>query len=278
MHWQQELLLGSVVLLISPVQFKNTVKSNPPLHPQVQPCFSFSFVLSFTEKLKLLSTREVKNNFFWPLTSDPSLCFSISLTQRRKTFSPDTVQRSPPHCCPVLWCEADARCHQEELQGVQGLALAQEAQGTTATRPSTKLQQFTRSPVVLPTWASKVFHSFSLVQWRDPCFLQSLSIFSPRHFCAGLPPHHVPLDSPALMDKMHNRQHVLKGLCYTPSPFWFYTLISVFWIKGRRVVSLRFLAIFSACIRETVMPMIFHALAEHGCSRQELYFLNKKGR
>lgn len=26
------------------------------------------------------------------------------------------------------------------------------------------------------------------------------------------------------------------------------------------------------------MPMILHALAEHGCSRQELYFLNKKGR
>lgn len=37
-------------------------------------------------------------------------------------------------------------------------------------------------------------------------------------------------------------------------------------------------AFFLHILGKTVMPMIFNALAEHGCSRQELYFLNKKGR
>lgn len=48
--------------------------------------------------------------------------------------------------------------------------------------------------------------------------------------------------------------------------------------KGEEQHPCSSLHFFLHILGKTVMPMIFHALAEHGCSRQELYFLNKKGR
>lgn len=109
-----------------------------------------------------------------------------------------------------------------------------------------QLQQFTPSSMVLPTWASNDFHNLSLVLWSDPCLLQPLSLFTLRDFHEGLLPIIFLQIVLPWRDKLHNRQHLLKGRCYTLSSFWFYILISVFWIKGRRVASLWFLAIFSA--------------------------------
>lgn len=85
------------------------------------------------------------------------------------------------------------------------------------------------------------FHNLSLVLWRDPCLLHS-SVISMQD---SLPTTFLQIVLP-WRDKLHNRQHLLQGQYYTLSSFWFYILISVFWIKGRRAASLWFLAIFSA--------------------------------
>lgn len=260
------LSLRSVVPFILPGQSKTIVKSKPPLHPQVQPCLSFSFaLLSFIEELKLLSTREVKTNFHH---SNPILPFASLPALERRTLPPGTAQCSLP-CCSVAWCLLPPG----RVQGAQGLCSS-----PAPSRPN----GYSLHPLLLLWYFHPEHPSFSTV---SPGSSEEIpASCRPFPFSAhtisvqdSIPTIFLQLVLPR-RNKLHNRQHILNGPCYTPSSFWFYMVLSVFWIKGRRVISLWFLAIFSASIRETVMPMIFHALAEHGCSRQELCFLNKKGR
>lgn len=81
---------------------------------------------------------------------------------------------------------------------------------------------------------------------KRPLLTSASFAFHSAWFPWRIPSHNIPLDSPALEGQAAQQQHLLKGRCYTLSSFWFYILISVFWIKGRRVASLWFLAIFSA--------------------------------
>lgn len=106
-----------------------------------------------------------------------------------------------------------------------------------------QLQQFTYLPWYFQT--PNDFHHLSLVLWRDPCLLQPLLLFTLISMQDSLPSTFLYVVLPWRY-KLHSRQHLLKGRCSTLSSFWFYILISVFWIKGRRAASLRFLAIFSA--------------------------------
>lgn len=135
----------------------------------------------------------------------------------------------------------------KSYKGAQGLALLQDPQEITSTTTTTS----SSSNLLILPWYFQPEHPMTSTNSPWSCEETPL-YFSPVHFSLCVTSMQDSLPTIFLWillpwrDKLYNRQHLLKGQCYTLSSLWFYILISVFWIKGRRAASLRFLAMFSA--------------------------------
>lgn len=220
-------------LFILPIGFKYPIKSNPLLHPPVQPSFSSSLLFSTSLKDSYSQAPEKQKIISFCLLS-PILAF-VSLSALHggaEQPCPGPAHSCPPHCPLILATR--------ELKAAQGRASLQVPHGATATTPSIQLHLF--CPPV----------DFQLEQlWRPPCCHSF-------HFAAqtceqGSPPSPQPsFGQPCLagtsctIGSTYRKARVRHQAC---SDFTHLSL--VLWIKGRGVASLRFLVIFPAYVRGT---------------------------
>lgn len=186
---------SSVVLFILPIRLTYPIKSNPLLHPPVQPSFSFSLFFSTSLKDSNSQAPE-KQKIISFCRPSPVLAFVFlsALHGGGEQLCPGTAHSCPPHRPLILATR--------ELKAAQGRALLQVPHGATATTPSIQLHSF----------CPLVYFQPEQLRRRPPAAIPFILQLGPRSRSPSLPAAFLWTALP-WRDELYNRQHVLKGPC-----------------------------------------------------------------